>query len=550
MKKIVTLVESNLNGDGGATQLEKEVTIYDIARHLHDDLSALEFVFQTPSARQAREQQTALLGQLSEHLLPRLKELSSPAVIVIAGSTGAGKSTLLNSVLDVEASPASVLRPTTRNPVVVFNPKDEELLNKDRFGADMTLVAVPSVPRGIVLIDAPDLDSLEEANRLKAVELLEKADMWLFVTTAARYGDALPWEVLSKGMKRGTSVAMVLNRVESTHLGAIRNELSARLREHELDQVPLFTVAQREGLKCLLNAKSVAPLRTWLHSLGGVEHSKTVVLKTLRGALETLPQQIEKIRRGAQNQQDLIVRLQKLIQSGKETAVARVITSLENGDPAQGQVASLWQAREKANKLTRPINRFGYAKSSRALLKRRQEFFLELDQAVSEAVVLQIRSAVKAGHQEIALGIKKISNQGIKDTNYHIFAELPTAEICETFRKRTLELVTLFLENKSRINQRIVKSFGVSGFTTIVQVAVLGHSKAKTIVDTLVGYQGNDLLREVQENLQTLFEESFVKQSAKTEEQLAHWQKYQHQIMSLELRQVELKAILKKSARR
>lgn len=550
MKKIVTLVESNLNGDGGATQLEKEVTIYDIARHLHDDLSALDFTFETPSARQAREQQTALLGQLGEHLLPRLKELSSPAVIVIAGSTGAGKSTLLNSVLDVEASPASVLRPTTRNPVVVFNPKDEELLNKERFGADMNLVAVGSVPRGIVLIDAPDLDSLEEANRIKAVELLEKADMWLFVTTAARYGDALPWEVLSKGMKRGTSVAMVLNRVETTHLAAIRAELSARLREHELDQVPLFTVAQREGLKGLLNAKSVDPLRTWLHSLGGVEHSKTVVLKTLRGALESLPQQIEKIRRAAQNQQDLIVRLQKLIQSGKETAVASVISSLESGAPAQGQVTSLWQAREKANKLTRPVNRFGYAKSSKALLKRRQEFFLELDQAVNEAVSLQIGSAVKEGHQEITVGIKKISNQGIETKSYQIFAELPTAEILETFRQRTLESVAVFLENKNRVNQRIIKSFGVGGFATIVQVAVLGHSKAKIIVDTLVGYQGKDLLREAQENLQTLLETSFAKQSAKTEEQLAHWQKYQHQIMSLELRQVELKAILKKSARR
>ena len=47
----------------------------------------------------------------------------------VSGSTGAGKSTLVNSLVGSEVSTAGVLRPTTRRPVLVHNPLDEELLS-------------------------------------------------------------------------------------------------------------------------------------------------------------------------------------------------------------------------------------------------------------------------------------------------------------------------------------------------------------------------------------------------------------------------------------
>ena len=42
------------------------------------------------------------------------------------------------------------------------------------------------MPVGLALLDAPDVDSVEEGNRVLAAQLLGAADVWLFVTTAAR----------------------------------------------------------------------------------------------------------------------------------------------------------------------------------------------------------------------------------------------------------------------------------------------------------------------------------------------------------------------------
>ncbi len=70
-----------------------------------------------------------------------------------------------------------------------------------------------NLPAGIAILDAPDIDSVVIANRELATQLLAAADMWMFVTTAARYADAVPWEFLRDAVTRGTAVAIVLDRV-------------------------------------------------------------------------------------------------------------------------------------------------------------------------------------------------------------------------------------------------------------------------------------------------------------------------------------------------
>ena len=50
-------------------------------------------------------------------------------------------------------------------------------------------------------------------NRALANQLLTAADGWLFVTTALRYADAVPWEFLRAARDRGTAMSVVLNRV-------------------------------------------------------------------------------------------------------------------------------------------------------------------------------------------------------------------------------------------------------------------------------------------------------------------------------------------------
>ena len=146
--------------------------------------------------------------------------------MVVGGSTGAGKSTLVNSLVKARVSAAGVLRPTTRSPVLVCNPSDAAWFRQGDLLPGLTrttepsddpralhLVTAPALPAGLAFLDAPDIDSVVDANRALAAQLLAAADLWLFVTTAARYADAVPWELLRSARARGAVIAMVLDRV-------------------------------------------------------------------------------------------------------------------------------------------------------------------------------------------------------------------------------------------------------------------------------------------------------------------------------------------------
>ena len=66
------------------------------------------------------------------------------------------------------------------------------------------------------MLDAPDVDSIDQSNRDLAAQLLAAADLWLFVTSAARYADQVPWDYLRRASERATSVAVVLDRTAET----------------------------------------------------------------------------------------------------------------------------------------------------------------------------------------------------------------------------------------------------------------------------------------------------------------------------------------------
>ena len=79
----------------------------------------------------------------------------------------------------------------------------------------LQLVASPTMPHGLALLDAPDIDSVVERNRSLAAQLLAAADLWLFVTSAARYADQVPWGFLKQAAERSAAVAIVLDRTRA-----------------------------------------------------------------------------------------------------------------------------------------------------------------------------------------------------------------------------------------------------------------------------------------------------------------------------------------------
>ena len=319
-----------------------DATLLDAVADLRRDVAATRLPLPLPGTPAAQDLRRRLLEQLDDHLLPRLRELSAPAVVVVAGSTGAGKSTLVNSLLRAEVSPAGVLRPTTREPVLVHHPADTEVLAAHPLVEILRVVDSEAVPRGLVLVDAPDLDSLLEQNRATAHRLLEAADLWLFLTTAARYGDALPWDVLARAAERGTAIAMVLNRVPDEALGPVRTDLLGRLRSRGLAAVPLFLITDRGPHEGLLDEAAVAPVRRWLTMVAGADRARSVIQRTQRGTLKALQPWVAELADAVQAQVDARAGLVSAVHEALVEPAERSAASLGAGGVAAGPVRARW----------------------------------------------------------------------------------------------------------------------------------------------------------------------------------------------------------------
>jgi energy-coupling factor transporter ATP-binding protein EcfA2 len=165
----------------------------------------------------ARRRARQLRDHVRDYIVPRAGSLDAPLVVVLLGPTGAGKSTLLNTLAGAPLSTTGVLRPTTRQAVLAARPADARTLLEGPLASlprDRIRVAdIANGRAGVALVDAPDVDSLEHDNRAVADALVETADLCIFITTAVRYADRVPWEVLGRVRERGLPLLVVVNRL-------------------------------------------------------------------------------------------------------------------------------------------------------------------------------------------------------------------------------------------------------------------------------------------------------------------------------------------------
>ncbi|MFJ9582053.1 dynamin family protein [Streptomyces sp. NPDC101191] len=351
--------------------MDERPQLIDALSALRDRVAAVRLPLPLPGAPRARQTRAELLAQLDDYLVPRLKDPDAPLLAVVGGSTGAGKSTLVNSLVGRRVSEAGVLRPTTRTPVLVCHPEDHHWFAGMRVLPQLTRVWLPqqdddhpaeeppednalrvetaaTLPRGLALLDAPDIDSLVVENRLLAAELMCAADIWVMVTTASRYADAVPWHLLRTAKEYDATLVTVLDRVPHQVIGEVSRQYEALLDKAGFGDLPRFTIPELPestgGGSGLLPDNAVAPLRGWLaHCAQDPAARQQAVGRTAAGVIDSLDTRMPELAGAVAAQYAAAVRLGGAVEAAYDEQGKRVLELVRRGAVLAGDARTRWR---------------------------------------------------------------------------------------------------------------------------------------------------------------------------------------------------------------
>ena len=312
--------------------------------------------------------------QLRDHLVgfvrPRVADIDAPLLVLILGPTGAGKSSLLNTIAGAEVSKAGVLRPTTKDAVVYASESDaQRILASGRLAAiakdRLRLAAAPASADGVAVIDAPDIDSVERDNRELADVLVEISDLCVFVTTATRYADLVPWEVLRRVRERGLPLVVVLNRMpaEEQDRAAVVADAQRLFAEAGARGAPdaMELVAIDEGdvdpsVSGLARAKARPLLDRIARLAAEADERRAVATQALAGALRGLAPLAHSIADDLEHEAIDAEALRRIAASMYSEELASLTRALQGGLILRAEVLRRWNEFVGADQVARFIS--------------------------------------------------------------------------------------------------------------------------------------------------------------------------------------------------
>jgi energy-coupling factor transporter ATP-binding protein EcfA2 len=447
-----------------------------------------------------------LAWHLDDYLLPRVRDLEAPLVCILLGSTGAGKSSLLNGLAGAAVSPSGVVRPTTMRPVVVLAPGQV-----DAFMSGKVLAALADADRlqlvvhdrafpGIALVDAPDVDSVEAGNRRTAEELLQAADLCLFVTTAQRYADYVPWEFLRQAKARGVPLLVVVNRLPRREADqrAVLSDARRRFEEAGLGtagpggrDLPMLGVVEgaRDPATDGLEAGAIEPVRRALAELSADPGALTEVkAQALRGALAGLPAVVDEVAGDLEADRHRAAALRAPVQRAYDGEQERLQERLAGGDFLRGEVMRSWQEFVGLGDVGRWLSTgIGRVRSwvSRHLHPARgaPELQRAKEQAFEELAGALVRHADVAAGQAATEWAADPAGELLLEANPGLWGHGPELE-AEARAQLTewLGRLTRMVEERghSRRAFAFAASLGVNAIGVVAMLAVFAHSAGLT----------------------------------------------------------------------
>jgi GTPase SAR1 family protein len=165
------------------------------------------------------------------------KQVTRLVWVVFIGGTGTGKSTLFNALCGKDISETGVERPKTQRPVIysyerkvrgenfpftefhvdqAHERENDPGYRKDSDGRCVIVEHDREEFTNLVLVDTPDLDSLEIKNRQMAEDFYLLADSIIFVTSQEKYADEVPSRFFYRIYHEGKPYYFFLNKADIT----------------------------------------------------------------------------------------------------------------------------------------------------------------------------------------------------------------------------------------------------------------------------------------------------------------------------------------------
>ena len=220
-----------------------------------------------------------------------------------------------------------------------------------------SLVTDNDIAPGLALIDTPDVDSVEHANRLLADRLVEAADLAVFVTTATRYADRVPWSVLERVRERGLPLLVVVNRMPDAPedraeiLADVERLMAEAGLETELIGVREGDL-EHDGARLL--PQTVRRLTDEIGRLRADRDARIeLAARALMGSLAGLGESVERVADDVDHEAIDVDALRRVADRAFETGLADLQQEVRHGSFLREEALRHWQAFVGADQMTR-----------------------------------------------------------------------------------------------------------------------------------------------------------------------------------------------------
>ncbi len=336
---------------------EGRVSLYLTAmdrEELQQTLSALRAELDALDAAAARQRDAPWvpiwerLARRIDGLLARLAREDEPLLVVLAGGTGAGKSTLANTLAGSAVAATSARRPTTALPTVIGRPAELDavmrrgVLAGEAEDARLRTAPVERVPAGLVVVDAPDIDSIETAHRAATERLLEVADVWVWLVTARTYADEAGMAYLRQAAELDVSTLVLLSQATEAEAAEILPDLReklARAGHHAVETCHLPTMAVDDQR---LGEVGATPVVARIQALAPPEERAAHRRRTVEGAVRYLPGEIDDLLAEVEVERAAARRLAEAVEASYGDVPRRLLAELQSTEPLRREVLRRW----------------------------------------------------------------------------------------------------------------------------------------------------------------------------------------------------------------